>query len=85
MGQAMEAMKKGYETKSQSLQQENSNLIREQGELKVTCTAHERRIKEKDKKIQVLESKVIELQEDEVSRINDHEKEVSGQKQMFEH
>jgi len=67
------------------LEQENNKLARDKSELKVTSNANERRIKEKDKKIQMLESKVIELQEDEVSRINDHEKEVSSQKQMFEH
>lgn len=55
------------------------------GELGVTSNAHERRLKEKDKKIQQLESKIIELQEDGVSRINEYESEMSSSKQMYEH
>lgn len=50
------------------------------GELGVTGSANERRLKEKDKKIQQLDSKIIELQEDGVSRINEYEREISNMK-----
>lgn len=48
----MEAMKKEYDERTQELEEKNARLTREMGELGVTSTAHERRLKEKDKKIQ---------------------------------
>ena len=81
----MEATKKEHDDRAQVLEDKNAKLTREMGELGLTCTAHERRLKEKDKKIQQLESKIIELQEDGVSRINEYESEMSSSKQMYEH
>ena len=46
----------------------------------MTSIANERRIIEKGKNIHILESKVIELQDDGVSRINEYQSKMSGKK-----
>ena len=80
-----EKAKKEREAAQKETEEKIAKLSRDHGESNLTITAQERRIKDKDKKISQLESKIIELQEDGVSRINEYEKELSGQKQMFEH
>ena len=75
-----EKIKKEQEAAQKETQDKIAKLTRDQGENNLTISAQERRIKDKDKKISQLESKIIELQEDGVSRINEYENELSSQK-----
>lgn len=52
---------------------------------KVTMASLEKRIKEKEKRLQVQETKIIDMQEDKVNQLNENETEVASQKQMYEH
>lgn len=53
--------------------------------LRMTIGSLEKRIKDKDKKLQSQETQIIDLQEDKVMQMNETEKEMASQKQMYEH
>jgi len=59
-----------------------TNTIEQQ---KVTIAQSEKRLREKDKKINAYENKLIDLQEETLARVGDKESELASSKQMYEH
>ena len=81
MGQIEKNNKQLIQSKDEELREKQALLDAKQ----LSVNSQEKRLKEKDKRLHSQETKIIDLQEEGVARMNEFEQEMSSQKQHYEH